>query len=756
MKTNSNNLLNNLRSALAVFGSQATRYAPAVALICALGCTTCTALTTNFTFSGTWTCPTGVTNVSVECWGGGGAGGSVTNVGSGTSSSSTVGGGGAGGAYAIKTNITVIPGNSYTVTVGAGGTPPALPPADGAQGNGGDSWFIDTVTVLAKGGEGGFSRSATRPAQGNGGSCPAGSVGDASNLGGSGANGDGSVGVQAAGGGGGSGGTSNLGLNGGSPNIQSGATAVAGGGAGGNGKQGTSGPGIAGGSPGGGGGGAAASAANSSQLGGAGAVGKVAITYSIPAATYSWVATSGAADWTAAASWSPSRTSPAINDVLLFNQGGSSTASNVTTETIGKLQVANSTTIVLTPAGLANTLTISETAADALTVGANSQLNVTATTDSTNLTIHAASGAKGSISGSMSFFDSLVSATSFTLTAADASGITFNSGAQFTQDCAGNAFGSGTANSVVFSSGSTFIEKFGNNPFQKSQPASVVVFQPGSLFSVQGNFQPSASGRTYADLEINYATFSQTVSGAAQLTVSNLSVLQGALGVSMSGGLNLMGNAAVAPDATLNLNNTVATASGKTITINGRLGGTGNVSGGAAIAISATGTLAPGTSGIGTLTLPTAPTMAGTNLMEIDRNGFLSDLLAVSSGTLGYGGVLAVENVGAALQVGDSFTLFTAPSHIGNFTSIVGDPGSGLAYSFTNGVLSVVSSTSPTPVSLSILAFGSNAIVSWTDPTGLFKLVTGTNLTGITNVVASSSPYTNAISGQRYYRLVYP
>ena len=41
--------------------------------------------TTTITSTGTWTCPAGVTSVSVECWGAGGAGGyggSVLKVGS--------------------------------------------------------------------------------------------------------------------------------------------------------------------------------------------------------------------------------------------------------------------------------------------------------------------------------------------------------------------------------------------------------------------------------------------------------------------------------------------------------------------------------------------------------------------------------------------------------------------------------------------------------------------------------------------------
>jgi fibronectin type 3 domain-containing protein len=43
------------------------------------------------------------------------------------------------------------------------------------------------------------------------------------------------------------------------------------------------------------------------------------------------------------------------------------------------------------------------------------------------------------------------------------------------------------------------------------------------------------------------------------------------------------------------------------------------------------------------------------------------------------------------LLAGDSFTIFTAATHNGSFNSIVGSPGQGLAYHFTNGILSVIS-----------------------------------------------------------------
>lgn len=83
-----------------------------------------------------WIAPPEVTSVNVVCvGGGGGCGGFVGNY------------GGGGGGLGWKNNIPVVPGNSYTVVVGAGGQG-----GYGVYNNGGTSYFIDTNTVSGGGG----------------------------------------------------------------------------------------------------------------------------------------------------------------------------------------------------------------------------------------------------------------------------------------------------------------------------------------------------------------------------------------------------------------------------------------------------------------------------------------------------------------------------------------------------------------------------------------------------------------------------
>ncbi|MFN5459452.1 MAG: hypothetical protein ACK5AY_06050 [Bacteroidota bacterium] len=90
----------------------------------------------------TFTVPVGVTKIMVECWGAGG-GGAGTNSGN--------SGGGGGGGYG-KQILTVVPGNNYSVVVGAGGSGGA---AGVSGGNGGTSSFGTGPLISATGGSGG-------------------------------------------------------------------------------------------------------------------------------------------------------------------------------------------------------------------------------------------------------------------------------------------------------------------------------------------------------------------------------------------------------------------------------------------------------------------------------------------------------------------------------------------------------------------------------------------------------------------------
>ena len=112
-----------------------------------------------FTTAGTfsWTCPDNVSSVCVVAIGGGGGGAGAYD-----GSNDNSRGSGGGGGLGYKNNISVTPGQSYTVVVGDGG--------GGGQGgtgsaqlsrggDGGDSYFIDATTVKGGAGLGGDGQS---------------------------------------------------------------------------------------------------------------------------------------------------------------------------------------------------------------------------------------------------------------------------------------------------------------------------------------------------------------------------------------------------------------------------------------------------------------------------------------------------------------------------------------------------------------------------------------------------------------------
>jgi hypothetical protein len=165
-----------------------------------------------------WTVPAGVTSVCVVCVGGGGGGG-YTGDGA---------GGGGGGGLGYKNNISVTPGASIPLVVGAAGA---------SAGSGGTSYFSSPSIVQGIGGSAGTST-------GNGaGGAGGGYVGDGGGNGGAGGQGYGGDGVDAnaeGGGGGGAGGYSGSGGQGASyhAGLPGGAAGSGGGGGGGGGSDG--------------------------------------------------------------------------------------------------------------------------------------------------------------------------------------------------------------------------------------------------------------------------------------------------------------------------------------------------------------------------------------------------------------------------------------------------------------------------------------------------------------------------------------
>ena len=129
-----------------------------------------------FTQSGTFTVPAGVTSALVERWGAGGGAGGACSFEVDDGYELAYGGSGGGGGYS-RAVISLTPGATYSVTVGAGGLSNGV--CGGVGNNGGASQISDGFSnVLASaGGGGGGGGASTNSSTGPGGTGGVGSTG---------------------------------------------------------------------------------------------------------------------------------------------------------------------------------------------------------------------------------------------------------------------------------------------------------------------------------------------------------------------------------------------------------------------------------------------------------------------------------------------------------------------------------------------------------------------------------------------------
>ncbi len=234
-------------------------------------------------------------------------------------------------------------------------------------------------------------------------------------------------------------------------------------------------------------------------------------------------------------------------------------------------------------------------------------------------------------------------------------------------------------------------------------------------------------------------TLSGIISGTGSLTNSGPGALTLSAANTYAGRTTITGGVLLA-------NNTTGSATG-TNTVNistgGALGGTGIISG--AVTNNSGGILLPGANGIGTLTVSNYLALLAGSTSTFAVNGSTPTNTGVAlGGNVTYGGVLNIVTNGT-FSVGQKFTLFSGAgaTNAGNFASIAGSPGAGKAFSFTNGVLTVVASgptlTSVTPNP----ATGSSYAINLS--------LTGSGFTGATAVLLTNM---TAAAGASYVPVV--
>ena len=234
----------------------------------------------------------------------------------------------------------------------------------------------------------------------------------------------------------------------------------------------------------------------------------------------------------------------------------------------------------------------------------------------------------------------------------------------------------------------------------------------------------------------------------------------------LSGANTYSGNTTVnAGTLLVNSPGSLSAGSAVNVNTNATLGGNGTING--VVTVVNGGTLAPGNAAIGTLTLNGNVVLSAgsTNVFEVDGTTPANDQVVLGAAVT-YGGELQIEATGTFTN-GQTFTLFSGAgaTTAGNFSSI--STSGTNTFSFTNGVLTVVSPGPVTPPATTLTNSYSAGVLTLSWPAGegwrleqqTNSLSTGlsTNWVDVTPGSASTTNITvDATKPTVFYRLVYP
>ena len=236
--------------------------------------------------------------------------------------------------------------------------------------------------------------------------------------------------------------------------------------------------------------------------------------------TYNWNQTGLTASWADPASWTPARLSPQLTDILVFDNNGTTTATNVPTQTIGNLVISNGSNVTLEAAAAA-TLTVGNAAGTDLTVNSGTTLSL-----GTNVSLTIPGSATSTIDGTLNVgsTSTLTTSAALAVTTVTGTGIVNNSGTI-----------TGSVTGLIFNSGSDYnhtgdggtIPTAGWNGASNCNITGLTATAPGGL------------GQTFGNVNYNSA---YVLSLTGTLTVTgNLDISGGSIDANIRT-INLTGN----------------------------------------------------------------------------------------------------------------------------------------------------------------------------------------------------------------------
>jgi hypothetical protein len=305
-----------------------------------------------------------------------------------------------------------------------------------------------------------------------------------------------------------------------------------------------------------------------------------------------------------------------------------------------------------------------------------------------------------------------------------------------TSSLTGTGFIFANSNSITLGNAIQYVSGTNNLSLEVGGSTNLTLAGPFTLYgndhSVMTNFPTRSLIVTNSGLTI--------MTGQIQDGGSNYNLTLSGSGVTLFNNTEAYGGITTNSGGTLLVNGSIGSAA-CVIQTNATLGGTGTVGG--AVTIQNGGTLTAGnqtvahSQGIGTLNLSSSLTFSSgsTNFAQVNTSLGSPNTVVNVTGAVTYNGTLYAKNVGPALSIGNVFTIVNAGSESGNFTTIAGSPGPGLAWSFNpaNGQLSVVQGITPftiPPHISTITLSGSNVILTGTNAqaNAIYYLLTSTNL----------------------------